>query len=77
MRAVGDASARRYFNINRMMVRIGAQWCLLLSARVYVQVDDLHDIIVAGKRAAERTTRIKRYHQVYRFSTVPTSVVMV
>src|SRR5438128_886381 len=62
-----------YFNINRMMV------------------DDLWELIVTNKRAEQRTSRLKkyfkiryliiniifRYGNVYRFTLVPSSVVMV
>ncbi len=42
-----------------------------------LMVDDLHELIVTGKRAAERTSRLKKWSQVYRFTILPSSVVMV
>ncbi|GAM18033.1 hypothetical protein SAMD00019534_012080 [Acytostelium subglobosum LB1] len=42
-----------------------------------LMVDDLHDLIVTGKRAEERTSRLKKVHDVYRFSILPSSVVVV
>uniref|UniRef100_A0A6B2KZC1 Alpha/beta hydrolase n=1 Tax=Arcella intermedia TaxID=1963864 RepID=A0A6B2KZC1_9EUKA len=40
-------------------------------------VDDLYDLIVTGKRADERTTRLKPYAGVFRFTLVPSGVVLV
>eukprot|EP01133_Synstelium_polycarpum_P010781 gene10781-12560_t len=42
-----------------------------------LMVDDLHDLIVTGKRAEERTSRLKSVGDVYRFSILPSSVVVV
>ncbi|EFA78923.1 hypothetical protein PPL_08391 [Heterostelium album PN500] len=42
-----------------------------------LMVDDLHDLIVTGKRAEERTSRLKKVNDVYRFSILPSSVVVV
>jgi hypothetical protein len=42
-----------------------------------LMVDDLWELVVTGKRAAERTSRLKRWGSVYRFSILPSSVVMV
>jgi hypothetical protein len=42
-----------------------------------LMVDDLWDLIVLNKRAEERTLRLKRWGQVYRFTILPSSVVMV
>ncbi|GAM22678.1 hypothetical protein SAMD00019534_058530 [Acytostelium subglobosum LB1] len=42
-----------------------------------LMVDDLHDLVVTGKRADERTSRLKKVHDVYRFSILPSSVVVV
>lgn len=42
-----------------------------------VMVDDLHDLIVTGKRAEDRTSRLKPYGKIYRFTMVPSSVVLV
>jgi esterase/lipase superfamily enzyme len=42
-----------------------------------VMVDDLHDLIVTGKRADDRTSRLKPYGKIYRFTMVPSSVVLV
>jgi len=42
-----------------------------------LMVDDLNDLIVTGKRASERTTRLKCVGDVYRFSILPSSVVVV
>ena len=42
-----------------------------------LMVDDLYDLIVTGKRAEERTSRLKATGRVYRFTILPSSVVMV
>jgi esterase/lipase superfamily enzyme len=42
-----------------------------------VMVDDLHELIVTGKRAEDRTTRLKPSGPVWRFTIVPSSVVIV
>ncbi|KYR01760.1 hypothetical protein DLAC_01770 [Tieghemostelium lacteum] len=42
-----------------------------------LMVDDLHDLIVTGKRALERTSRLKSVGDVFRFSILPSSVVVV
>jgi len=42
-----------------------------------LMVDDLYELIVTGKRAVERTSRLKKWAQVYRFTILPSSVVMV
>eukprot|EP01132_Coremiostelium_polycephalum_P007473 gene7473-9181_t len=42
-----------------------------------LMVDDLHDLIVTGKRATERTSRLKSVGDVFRFSILPSSVVVV
>jgi len=42
-----------------------------------LMVDDLYDLIVTGKRAEERTSRLKATGKVYRFTILPSSVVMV
>eukprot|EP01114_Cavostelium_apophysatum_P013880 TRINITY_DN3461_c0_g1_i1.p1 TRINITY_DN3461_c0_g1~~TRINITY_DN3461_c0_g1_i1.p1 ORF type:complete len:706 (+),score=141.48 TRINITY_DN3461_c0_g1_i1:202-2319(+) len=42
-----------------------------------LMVDDLWELIVTGKRAEERSSRLKRWGQVYRFTILPSSVVMV
>lgn len=42
-----------------------------------LMVDDLWELIVTGKRAEERTSRLKPHGQVYRFTIVPSSVVIV
>jgi esterase/lipase superfamily enzyme len=42
-----------------------------------LMVDDLYDLIVTGKRAEERTSRLKQTGNVFRFTILPSSVVMV
>lgn len=42
-----------------------------------MMVDDLYDLIVNNKRAVDRNTRIKKFAEIFRFSTVPSSVNMV
>lgn len=42
-----------------------------------LMVDDLYDLIVTGKRAEERTSRLKATGKVFRFTILPSSVVMV
>jgi len=42
-----------------------------------IMVDDLWDLIVTGKRADERNSRLKPYGKVYRFIIIPSSVVTV
>jgi len=42
-----------------------------------MMVDDLYELILTGKRAEQRTSRLKPYGDVYRFTLVPSSVVMV
>jgi len=42
-----------------------------------LMVDDLYDLIITGKRAEERTSRLKSSGKVFRFSILPSSVVMV
>eukprot|EP01113_Clastostelium_recurvatum_P032840 TRINITY_DN4274_c0_g1_i6.p1 TRINITY_DN4274_c0_g1~~TRINITY_DN4274_c0_g1_i6.p1 ORF type:complete len:807 (+),score=169.26 TRINITY_DN4274_c0_g1_i6:202-2622(+) len=42
-----------------------------------LMVDDLWDLVVTGKRAEERTSRLKNTGRVYRFTILPSSVVMV
>jgi len=40
-------------------------------------VDDLYELIVTRKRAEERTSRLKLYAGIYRFTIVPSSVVQI
>jgi len=40
-------------------------------------VDDLYELIVTRKRAEERSTRLKPFGAIYRFTIVPSSVVVV
>eukprot|EP01111_Echinosteliopsis_oligospora_P012372 TRINITY_DN4218_c0_g1_i1.p1 TRINITY_DN4218_c0_g1~~TRINITY_DN4218_c0_g1_i1.p1 ORF type:complete len:713 (-),score=135.96 TRINITY_DN4218_c0_g1_i1:21-2159(-) len=42
-----------------------------------LMVDDLYDLIVTGKRAEERTSRLRTTGNVFRFTILPSSVVMV
>lgn len=42
-----------------------------------IMVDDLFELIVTGRRAEERQTRLKKFKSVYRFTIVPSTVVMV
>ncbi|EGC37281.1 hypothetical protein DICPUDRAFT_46613 [Dictyostelium purpureum] len=42
-----------------------------------LMVDDLHDLIVTGKRATERTSRLKSVNNIFRFSILPSNVVVV
>jgi hypothetical protein len=42
-----------------------------------MMVDDLRDLIVQVQRAETRTFRLKKYRDIYRFSTIPKTVVMV
>ncbi|KAM9966620.1 hypothetical protein ACTFIR_006840 [Dictyostelium discoideum] len=42
-----------------------------------LMVDDLHDLIVTGKRAMDRTSRLKSVGDVFRFSILPSTVVVV
>ena len=42
-----------------------------------MMVDDLYELIVTSKRAEQRTSRLTSYGGVYRFTLVPSSVVMI
>jgi len=42
-----------------------------------MMVDDLYELIVTGKRAGQRTSRLKPYGNLHRFTLVPSSVLAV
>jgi hypothetical protein len=42
-----------------------------------VMVDDLHELILTRKRAEERVSRLKPHNGIFRFSIVPSSVLVV